>query len=223
LRHRCLLILLLLCSIATTAHADDDYYWEGGSTYLDLGVYNTPLTYPDGDHTAHAGTYGVAFSTPLGSDVSAELHGGYATLDVDGEPQPVPVEFTGRYLGLMARYEGTEGDHFNLSAELSYTWRDVNGDSFQVQPSEIVWYEAWAAVGPVLRYQRWRFSFGAYLQNLQGNETDREPAAQLDFHSRRSVGAYGGIAFYMDRDNSIGLYATSGARQGLQLVFRKEF
>jgi hypothetical protein len=201
----------------------DDIYGAGGSTYLDLGVFHTPLNYSDGGHEAHAGRYGVAFSGPLGSDVSGELHGGYATLEVDGEPQPETVTFTGRYLGLMARYEGTHGDHFNLSAELSYTWQDVNGGILGVQPSQIVWYEAWAAFGPVLRYERWRLCFGAYLQNLQGNETDVQPARQLDFHSRRSAGAYAGIAFYMDRDNSIGLHATGGARQGVELVFRRDF
>ncbi|HEY1773591.1 MAG TPA: hypothetical protein VGH91_10415 [Gammaproteobacteria bacterium] len=180
--------------MASVAQADDLY--DGASTYLDLGVFDTPWTYPDGDHMAHAGQYGVAFSTPMGGDVSAELHGGYATLDVDDEPQPLAVDYTGRYLGLMARYESTEGDYFNLSAELSYTWQDVNGSNFDVQPSEIVWYEAWAAFGPVLRYERWRLSFGAYLQSLQGNETDAEPARELDFHSRRSGGGYAGIALW---------------------------
>jgi hypothetical protein len=218
---RRLSLMIVLCAAASTARADDLY--DGASTYLDLGVFDTPLTYSDGDHKAQVGKYGVAFSTPLGGDVSAELHGGYATLDVDDEPQPTAVQFTGRYLGLMARYESTEGDYFNLSAELAYTWQDANGSDFNVQPSEIVWYEAWAAVGPVLRYERWRLSFGAYLQNLQGNETDDQPARQLDFHSRRGFGAYAGVAFYMDHDNSIGLYATGGARQGLELVFRREF
>src|SRR6185312_4521839 len=193
------------------------------STFLDLGVFDTPLSYADGDHKAQVGQYGVAFSTPLGGDVSAELHGGYGTLQVDDEPQPTPFDFTGRYLGVMARYEGTEGDYFNFSAELGYTWNDVDGNSFATQPSEIVWYETWAAVGPVLRYDRWRLSFGAYLQHLQGNETDDQPARELDFHSRRSVGGYAGIAFYMDHENSIRLYATGGARQGLQLVFRRDF
>jgi hypothetical protein len=220
LRHR-LLILLLLCA-AGPAQADD-YLDEGGSTYLDLGVFDTPLSYADGDHKAQVGAYGIAFSTPLGSDVSAELHGGYGTLQVDDEPQPVAVQFSGRYLGLMTRYEGTGGDYINLSAELAYTWSDVNGASFATQPSEIVWYETWAALGPVLRYERWRLAFGAYLQHLQGNETDDQPARELDFHSRRGVGGYAGIAFYMDRDNSIGLFATGGARQGLELIFRRDF
>ena len=219
MRH-CLLILLLLCAAPARA---DDYLGEGGSSYLSLGVFDTPLSYFDGVHNSQVGEYGVAFSTPLGGDVSGELHGGYGTLQVDDEPQPVAVDFSGRYLGVMARYESTEGDYLNLSAELSYTWSDVDGASFATQPSEIVWYETWAAVGPVLRYDRWRFSLGAYLQHLQGNETDDQPARELDFHGQRTLGGYAGIAFYMDRDNSIGLFATGGARQGLQLVFRRDF
>lgn len=223
MRHRLLILLLLLIGAAAPAAQADDYLGEGGSSYLSLGVFDTPLSYSDGEHKAQVGAYGVAFSTPLGGGVSAELHGGYGTLQVDDEPQPVAVDFSGRYLGVMARYESTEGDYFNLSAELGYTWNDVDGASFATQPSEIVWYETWAAIGPVLRYDRWRFSLGAYLQHLQGNETDDQPARELDFHSRRSAGAYAGIAFYMDRDNSIGLFATGGARQGLQLVFRRDF
>lgn len=220
LRKLSLMIALYAASVVAQA---DDFYADGSSTYLDLGVFDTPLSYSDGEHKAQVGAYGVAFSTPMGGGVSAELHGGYGTLQVDDEPQPVAVDFSGRYLGVMARYESTEGDYLNLSAELSYTWNDVDGASFAAQPSEIVWYETWAAVGPVLRYDRWRFSLGAYLQHLQGNETDDQPARELDFHSRRSAGAYAGIAFYMDRDNSIGLFATGGARQGLQLVFRRDF
>jgi hypothetical protein len=216
-----MLILCLLCA-ATPAQADD-YLFPGGSTYLSLGVFNTPWTYPDGGHSAHLGRYGVAFSSPIAGDFSGELHGGYATVDVDGEPHFLPVEFTGRYLGLAARYEETDGDYFNLAGEVSYTWHDADGGNFQSSPSEVVWYETWAAFGPVLRYGRWRFSFGAYLQNLQGNETDSQPAAELDFHSQRAVGAYAGIAFYMDRDNSLGLYATTGAREGFELLFRREF
>src|SRR5205807_4915683 len=132
--------------------------------------------YPDGDHRAQMGQFGVAYSEPLGGDVSGGLRGGYATLSVDGEPQPVPLSFDGRYLGLDLRYEGTEGDYLNFSGEFAYTWHDVNGDSFNAPPSEITWYESWLALGPVLRWQRLQLYLGAYYQYLQGAETDRQPA-----------------------------------------------
>jgi len=83
--------------------------------------------------------------------------------------------------------------------------------------------ETWGEAGPVFRYDRWRLSLGAYYQGFSGTETDANPYRLLDFSAARSVGAYGGIAFYIDPTGSIGLYATTGARHGVQLVFRREF
>ena len=209
----------MLC--APLAQADDLY--SGASTYLDLGVFHSSLQYPDGEHRAQVGQFGVAYSEPLGGDVSGGLHGGYATLSVDGEPQPLALSFDGRYLGLDLRYEGTEGDYLNFSADFAYTWHDVNGSNFTAPPSEISWYESWLAAGPVLRWQGLRLYLGAYYQYLQGSETDSQPARELDFHSRRGAGGYLGLSVYLDQANSLGLYVTAGARQGVSLVFRREF
>ena len=71
------------------------------------------------------------------------------------------------------------GDYFNLSGELSYTWHDVNSSGPAATHSEITWYETWAAFGPVLRYGPWRASFGAYYQNLAGDETDSNPGRDI--------------------------------------------
>lgn len=204
-------------------HADDLY--SGSSTYLDLGTYHTPFKYPDGDHQAGVGRYGVAFSEQWADDFDVELHGGYLTLDVDGEPQPVHQTSSGRYLGVMAHYEGTEQDYLNFSAELSYTWQDVQSDGFadpQFQPpSEFTWYETWVAAGPVLRADIWKLSLGAYYQYLTGNETD--PSRVLDFRAGKGAGAYLGVAVYIEPDYSIGLMATGGARNGIRLIFRRDF
>jgi len=217
------LLILLLFAACTQAARADDYGSPGGDTNLELGRYHTDFKYFDGDHQADVGRYGVAFSQPVADDFAFELHGGYLTLDVDGEPQPVPASGSGRYLGLMGRYEGSEGDYLNFSAELAYTWHDVNSYNLQTASSESTWYETWGEAGPVFRYDRWRLSLGAYYQGFSGTETDANPYRLLDFSAARSVGAYGGIAFYIDPTGSIGLYATTGARHGVQLVFRREF
>lgn len=216
-----LLVICLLAAAGPSARADDLY--AGASTYLDLGRFHTTLQYPDGGHEAHLGQFGVAYSEPLGSDISAGLRGGYAVVDVDREPQPAAFSFDGRYLGLDLRYEGSAGDYLNFSGEFAYTWHDLNGNGFDAAPSEIVWYESWLALGPVLRWGRLRLSLGAYYQYLQGSETDRQPARELDFHSRDAAGAYLGASYYMDPQNSLGLYVSAGARQGLRLVFRRDF
>ncbi len=152
------------------------------------------------------------------------MHGGYLTLDVDDDPVASLQDYTGRYLGLGARYESSTGDYLNFSAEASFTWHDVTGSSF-VDQSEIVWYETWVAAGPVLRYGPWRFCGGAYFQNIDGNETDDgPPVSQVrNFSAGHQASGYLGLAFYMDRTGSIGIYATAGARQGINVVFRREF
>ena len=218
-------MLLLVATWAGVAQADDLY--SGSSTYLDLGAYQTPFKYADGEHPADVGRYGVAFSAQEAEDFDTELHGGYLTLDVPGEPRPVHQTSSGRYLGLMVRYEGTEQDYLNFSAELSYTWMDVQSLGFQgpqfIPPSEFTWYETWLAAGPVLRYDIWKLSLGAYYQALSGAETDSAPAQVLDFRAGRDVGGYLGIAVYLQPNYSIGLMATAGARRGVKLVFRRDF
>ncbi|MGE5624507.1 MAG: hypothetical protein ACM3ZT_03050 [Bacillota bacterium] len=222
---RCVLLLVLAGAVfwAGAAWAYDDPYSPGGSTLLDLGRYRTPFEYADGDHVAHVGRYGVAFFQPIADDFDFSLQGGYLTLDVDGEPPTTPLDFTGRYLGLGARYESTQGNYLNFSAEATYTWHDVDASGVNTQ-SNVTFYEGWSAFGPVLRWQRWRFSFGGYLQTITGTETDGSGLnSRRDFSAGRSGGAYAGFAFYLDETGSIGVYATSGARQGLKLVFKREF
>jgi opacity protein-like surface antigen len=212
-----------LAALCCASLAQADGFDADASTFLDLGSFHTTLQYPDDEHEAHVGQFGVAYSEPLGLGLNGGLRGGYATLQVDGEPQPLALNFDGRYLGLDLRYEGTEGDYLNFSGEFAYTWHDVNGDSFSEPPSEITWYESWLAVGPVVRWQRLRLSFGAYYQYLQGSETDARPAQELGFHSDRGAGGYLGLSVYLDQANALGLYVTAGARQGVRLVFRRDF
>jgi hypothetical protein len=210
---------IALCC-AGSASADD--YWAGYSTFLELGRFDTPLRYADGEHDAQAGEFGVAYDAPIGGDVSAGLRGGYATLSVDDEPQPTALSFDGRYLGLDLRYEGTQGDYFNLFGDFSYTWHQVTGDSFSQPSSQLTWYESWLAFGPEWRYRNLRLSVGAYYQYLQGTEQDSEPSRELDFHSARGAGGYLSFSAYLDPANSLGLYFTAGARRGVKLVFRRD-
>ena len=220
---RRLALCIVLSLVAASARAYDDPYAPGGSTLLDLGRYRTPFSYGGAEHEAHVGRYGIGYYEPASDDVALSLQGGYLTTDVDGEPAPLPLDFTGRYLGLGLRYESTEGDYLNFSAETSYTWHDVDGSGFGGATSNLTWYEGWAAAGPVLRWQRWRFFFGGYWQHVDGVETDSSPARSLDFGLGRSTGVYAGLMFYVDDTGSIGIYGTSGARQGLKLVFKREF
>ncbi|HET7176538.1 MAG TPA: hypothetical protein VFK21_11100 [Gammaproteobacteria bacterium] len=223
---RCCYLLPALCVMlwAGSVYAyDDSPFMAGGSTALDLGHYSTAFSYPNGDHEAHVDRYGLTFAEPVGDDFHAMLVGGYLALSVDGDPIASAQDYSGRFLGLMGRYESTEGDYLNFSAALGYTWHDVNGAS-AFAPSEIQWYETWAEAGPVLSAGPWRFVAGGYLQSFDGNETDGGAANQFRrFTAGNPAGAYAGIVYYLDRTGSVGLYGMSGARQGVSIVFKREF
>lgn len=217
-------LLLAACGWAGAAAAyDDSPFMAGGSTALELGHYSTAFSYPNGDHQAHVDRYGLSFAEPVGDDFRFMLVGGYLALSVDGDPIASAQDYSGRYLGLMGRYESTEGDYLNFSAAAGYTWHDVDGaNSFA--PSEIQWYETWVEAGPVLSAGPWRFAAGGYFQSFDGSETDGGAANQFRrFTAGSPAGAYAGIVYYLDRTGSVGLYAMSGARQGVTLVFRREF
>ena len=203
---------------------DDSPFGPGGSTLLELGRYDTNFDYPSGDKLAHIGRDGVGFNQPVADDVYFDLHGGYLTLDVDDDPVASLQDYTGRYLGIGVRYLSSEGDYLNFSADGSYTWYDATGSSF-VQQSEIIWYEGWLAGGPVLSSGPWRLAGGAYWQDIQGNETDNGPPTSQyrTFSAGNQFGAYVGFAYYIDRTGSLGVYATGGARHGINVVFKREF
>ena len=206
------------------AWADDSPFDPGGATTLDLGRYRTQFEFSAMTDEVHVGRFGVSFSEPVAEDVSFILHGGYLSLDVDGDPVTTPLGYSGRYLGLMGRYEGHRGDYLNFSTEVSYTWHDASGDGGANQRSELVWYETRFAAGPVVRLGRWRFMGGGYWRRLTGDETDGGTVERhLDFSQKASGGAYLGLAYYVEYNGSLALYATSGAERGVKLVFKREF
>ncbi len=70
----------------------------------------------------------------------------------------------------------------------------------------------------------WRLAAGGYYQYVNGTETDTGTVNQrLDFSATHSTGAYIGIAYYLDRTGSLGIYGFGGARRGVRLVFKREF
>ena len=215
-------LLLALAGLWAGAARADLPYADGGATTLDLGRYQTRFEFGS-DEAAHIGRYGVSFAQPLAEDTYFLLHGGYLTLDLPDDPVTAPLNYSGRYLGLGGRYQGSHGDYLNFMAELSYTWHDTNGNGAN-QQSEVIWYETRALAGPVLRLGRWRLMGGAYWRRFTGDETDSGTVTRhLNLSQASSTGAWLGLGFYVERNGSLTLYGTSGADRGVKLVFTREF
>ncbi|MGH8403401.1 MAG: hypothetical protein ACRESO_08385 [Gammaproteobacteria bacterium] len=221
-----LMLLPLLASLclAQMAHADNnDIYSPGMSASVDLGRYHTDFAYADGDHQADISRYGITLVQPVATDVGFGLQGGYMTAGINDNTLYPLGDGYGPFLGLFFAWHPMLGDYWSADFHAGYTWHDMSFQG-QNQKADVTWYTGYASLGPVLRLGPWRLAAGGYYQYVNGTETDTGTVNQrLDFSATHSTGAYIGVAYYLDRTGSLGIYAFGGARRGVSLVFKREF
>jgi len=216
-------LLFATCVAASGTHADDSDTFAGMSSSVDLGQYHTDFAYPDGNHQADISRYGITFVQPIAPDIGFGLQGGYMTAGVNNSTLYPLGDGYGPFLGLFFASRIPLDDYVSLDFHAGYTWHDMSYRG-QNQQADITWYSSFVSMGPVLRLWRWRVSAGGYYQHFDGTENDTgNVSGRQDFSAAHSTGAYFGFAYYLDRTGSMGIYATSGARQGVQLVFKREF
>lgn len=219
-----LLPLLAGACLAQMTQADDNgIYSPGMSSSVDLGRYHTDFAYADGSHRADISRYGITFVQPVAPEVGFGLHGGYMSAGVNNTTLYPLGDGYGPFLGMFVAWQPLFGNYWYLDFHAGYTWHDMRY-SGQNQHADVTWYSSFVSLGPALRVRRWRVSAGGYFQHFDGSESDTGSiSGRQDFSAVRPTGAYLGFAYYLDRTGSVGVYATSGARRGVQLVFRREF
>lgn len=224
MRKALMLLLLAGACLAQAVHADDnDIYSPGMSSSVDLGQYHTDFAYADGNHRADISRYGITFVQPLAPDAGFGLQGGYMTAGVNNPTLNALADGYGPFLGLFVAWRPMLGNYWDLDFHAGYTWHDMSYQG-QNQQADVTWYSSFVSLGPVLRLWRWRVSAGGYYQHFDGTENDTGTInGRQDFSAAHSTGAYFGFAYYLDRTGSVGIYATSGARHGVQLVFKRQF
>jgi hypothetical protein len=222
-RQSWILLGLLFAAAANGAHADDEGVFAGMSSTVDIGQYHTDFAYPDGYHQADINRYGISFVQPIAENVGLGLQGGYMGAGVDNSTLYPLGNGYGPFLGLFFSGQVALGNYWSADFRAGYTWHDMSFQS-QEQQADVTWYTSYVSLGPALRLGAWRLAAGGYYQNINGTEADSGTLNQrMDFSAARSTGGYVGIAYYLDRTGSLGVYAYGGARHGLSLVFKREF
>ncbi|MGH8362795.1 MAG: hypothetical protein ACRESQ_05540 [Gammaproteobacteria bacterium] len=226
LKREFLLALLALAALSggQCAQADDtDIYAPGMSAALDLGSYHTDFAYSNGSHRAAISRYGLSFVQPVAPEAGFGLQGGYMTAGIDNATLNPLGDGYGPFLGLFFTWQREFDNYWSVDVRAGYTWHDMSYSGTN-QQADATWYTGYASLGPALRLGRWRFSAGGYWQNISGHETDSGTLNGVqDFSAARASGAYFGFAYYLDQTGSVGMYVTGGARQGVSLVFKREF
>jgi hypothetical protein len=217
------LAVLAMPALQSAQADDNDIYAPGMSAAVDLGSYRTDFAYSDGSHRADISRYGISYVQPVAPDVGFGLRGGYMTAGVNNATLNPLGDGYGPFLGLFVTWQPMLGNYWSLDSQLAYTWHDMSYSGAN-QQADVTWYTGYASAGPVLHLGRWRIAAGGYWQNISGHETDSGTlSGRQDFSAARSTGTYFGFAYYLDQGGSVGVYAFSGARQGVRLVFKREF
>ncbi|MGH8415521.1 MAG: hypothetical protein ACRESX_12390 [Gammaproteobacteria bacterium] len=216
-------LLASLCLVQTAYADNNDIYSPGMSASVDLGRYHTDFAYADGNHQADISRYGITFVQPVATDVGFGLQGGYMTTGINNNTLDPLGDGYGPFLGLFFAWHPMLGDYWSADFHAGYTWHDMSFQG-QNQKADVTWYTSYASLGPVLHLGPWRLSAGGYYQHVNGSETDTGTVNQrLDFSAAHYTGAYIGVAYYLDRTGSLGIYAFGGAHRGVSLVFKREF
>lgn len=220
-------LLPALIAGAGNAFADDAQTYAGISASVDIGHSHTDFAYPSGNYRADINSYGMVFVQPVSDSVGFGLLAGYQTTGVNNPSLNSLADGYGPFAGLYFDWRPELNDYWNLQMRAGYTWHDMSYTSNSQQASQqadLTWYTAYFGAGPLLHYGPWRFSVGGYYQTVNGTETDTGSINQtLDFSATQSTGAYMGVIYFMNRTQSFGIYATSGAVQSVMLTFRVHF
>lgn len=211
--------LFLVCLPSAGFAAD-----EGGlGAAVDFSRYHVDLAYTGAPaETARVDEIGLTLSESFTANFDLALQGGYTSVDFGHHPPDAGFNLTGRFFGVLARYEPRLTAHISLLAQAAYRWHKVdNGQTKQYD--ELTWYETSARVGPAFRAGFVRAAIGAYYQHFDGDELARGPAFRRDFGAARSTGAFASVRYYFDPTGSVGLVGETGGRRGIALVFSRGF
>ncbi|HET7922174.1 MAG TPA: autotransporter domain-containing protein [Gammaproteobacteria bacterium] len=207
------------------AHARNDAF----STYLGAAVttshVRTEFDYPGGaGYSASISRYSVTILQAVAPDVDFGLGGDYFIASLDSPALAASNESDGRAYGISLRWHPRLWDYLGLDARAGYRWNDMDFSTANTARPQVNWRETRLEAGPVLYLGNWRVSLAARWWQVSGRETDPgPPAARFDFGAAKRLGFGLGVAYYLDRTGSVGLYATTGAERGAQLVFMRGF
>ncbi|HEX5340273.1 MAG TPA: hypothetical protein VFX47_05285 [Gammaproteobacteria bacterium] len=218
------LTLLALAGCASVAHADrDEAYAPGLGAAIAVTRVHTGFAYPAANHDADLTRYTVIITQAFAADLDFGIEGGYQLAEI-GSPALAGLENTaGHTLGLSGAWHPRLGNYLSLELQAGSRWNDAEFADAS-RHAELVWYQSYAAIGPVLYLYNWRLSAGLRWQHDDGHEDDRgPPTLRQDFSAAHSTGSYLGVTYYLDRTGSVALYGFGGGQRGAELVFKREF
>ncbi len=210
------LMLLLLPALASGA--------EPGAFSFSISRSRADWQYPANLQATTLTRGELHLTEALAHRVTGELQLIYLDLSLPDNPLPEARNASGEGIGVSMQVSLLEGEALAMNWRLAYAYQSVSSPPGS-QAAEFVWH-SWGSGLDFILFPGRTVSVlgGASVGRIDGEQRNTGPLNQvLPFTESQRDSYHAGIRLRTDFSGSIALKAYTGARDTLQLVFRRRF
>jgi len=195
----------------------------GMEATLLLHRFETELSMGDSVVESRINRIGLILYEPAYPSFQPGLQIGALEINQSNNPVTAGINVTGNYLGVLFRSLLYQSSHSGIRLESGYTYHAADKLTSN-QEINLRWHELLFNIHALLTYGNFNFVLGGYTHLIDGDETAFGPITQTrEFAESEKTGMRFGLDYRVDISGKVGFYADSGARQGIGLVFTREF
>jgi len=196
---------------------------SGMEATLLIQRYETDLNINSSIIESRFNKVGLIIYEPSYSSFQPALQFGALEISQNNNPATTGINLTGNYLGILFRSLLYGGSTLGIRLGGSYAYYAADKVKNN-QEINLDWHELIFNIQALLVYEDFSIAFGGYSQLIDGDETAFGSVTQTrQFSENKKAGMDFEIEYWVDATGKIGIHVDSGARQGVGLVFTREF
>ena len=188
-----------------------------------LQRFETDLNFDNSVIESRYNKVGLIVYEPSYSSFQPGLQVGAVEINQNNNPVTAGINPNGNYLGILFRSLLYDGHPLGLQLEGSYAYYAAD-KVMNNQEINLKWHELIFNIQATLSYDNFYIALGGYSQLLDGDETAFGTITQTrQFNENEKSGMHFELQYWVDATGKIGILVDSGGRQGIGLVFTREF
>jgi hypothetical protein len=149
------------------------------------------------------------------------LTAGVGWISQSGDPATAGYSLSGEWVGLQLRSRVPLGGGLDLVGQAAWVYHQADGEENDAAV-ELSWYDTEARLGLAARFDRLTLEAGGSWRDVDGER--RLPGLEtLTFETENDVGAYAGVALWVDPTGYVSVTAETGTREAVRVQFARQF
>jgi hypothetical protein len=217
-RLRLYVLLLLLLPLNAAAFEDTSV-----GVQLDWNRYDTTLRMNQTMRETRLTHVVLIVYEPFLHNVYGGLRLGYVDVSQADNPAVAGLRIDGNSLGVQLGVFLIRNEYMDITLQGDYDYLQANSEDDN-QKVDFDWVETNIQFGATLKLGLFHLSGTAYRYSIDGDQKLHSPInATTPFNQTERTGTSAGIAIQVDPTGYIGVHAERGAREGVRLLFTREF